>query len=474
MYVCGPTVYGDAHIGHAKAYITFDVVHRYLEYSGNKVRYVQNITDVGHLVGDGDVGEDKIGKQARLERIEPMEVVETYTRNYFRDMDLLNIIRPDISPRASGHVPEQIELAQQLIEAGYAYASNGNVYFSVASWPGYGKLSRRNLEQLEDGDRLLETSADKRDPRDFAVWRAAAQDHLMQWNSPWGQGFPGWHAECTVMARKYLGLPFDIHGGGLENIFPHNESEIAQSEAAYGGDFARYWILNNMVTIDGIKMGKSLGNSLTVQQVLTGDSPQLSQSYPPLALRFFILSSHYRQTSDFSDEALRSASRGYERLIGTVASVRQALSKLDNGSDKQVGAEFQEVIEQHKQRFLEAMDNDFNTPQALAALFDFNRAVNALINSDQAASYGTLKAIDDTYRTLGGEILGIIPAKISRPGEAASAGFEDELIRVLVDVRAAARTNKDYATSDAIRDQLAEMGITLEDKPDGTVWKVSH
>ncbi|MBI1877136.1 MAG: cysteine--tRNA ligase, partial [Chloroflexi bacterium] len=276
MYVCGPTVYGDSHIGHAKVYITFDVAHRYLEYLGYKVRYVQNITDVGHLVGDGDVGEDKIGQQARLERIEPMEVVESYTRNYFRDMDLLNIIRPDISPRASGHVPEQIELAQILIEKGHAYEANGNVYFSVPSWPTYGKLSRRKVDELEEGARL-EVSADKRDPRDFAVWRAAAPEHLMQWGSPWGQGFPGWHAECTVMARKYLGLPFDIHGGGLENIFPHNESEAAQSEAAYGGEFARYWLLNNMVTIEGIKMGKSMGNSLTIQQAITGDHPQLSQ-----------------------------------------------------------------------------------------------------------------------------------------------------------------------------------------------------
>jgi cysteinyl-tRNA synthetase len=473
MYVCGPTVYGDAHIGHAKAYITFDVVHRYLEYGGNKVRYVQNITDVGHLVGDGDEGEDKIGKQARLERIEPMEVVETYTRNYFRDMDLLNIIRPDISPRASGHIPEQIELAQKLIKQGYAYVSNGNVYFSVSSWPGYGKLSRRKVEQLEDGARL-EVSGDKRDPRDFAVWRAATPGHLMQWNSPWGEGFPGWHAECTVMARKYLGLPFDIHGGGLENIFPHNESEVAQSEAAYGAEFARYWLLNNMVTIEGTKMGKSMGNSLLIQQALTGDHPQLSQPYGPLALRFFILSSHYRQTSDFTDEALKGAARGYERLLGTVTSVRQALSKPLNGGDGQASAEFLDVIEQHQSRFLAAMDNDFNTPQALAALFDFNRAVNTLLNREQGVSQGILEAIDETYRNLGGAILGLIPSEISGQTKALSAGLEEDLIRLLVDIRAAARKNKDYATSDAIRNQLGEMGVMLEDKPDGTVWKISR
>ncbi|MEW5960752.1 MAG: cysteine--tRNA ligase [Chloroflexota bacterium] len=473
MYVCGPTVYGNAHLGHAKVYITFDVIHRYLEYLGYKVRYVQNITDVGHLVGDGDVGEDKVGRQARLERIEPMEIVETYTRNYFRDMDLLNVIRPDISPRASGHVLEQIELAQRLIEKGHAYVNNGNVYFSVGSWPDYGKLSRRKIEELAEGARL-EVSTDKRDPRDFAVWRAAAPDHLMQWNSPWGAGFPGWHAECTVMARKYLGLPFDIHGGGLENIFPHNESEIAQSEAAYGGEFARYWLLNNMVTIDGSKMGKSLGNSLNIQQAITGDHPRLSQGYPPLAIRFFILSSHYRQNTDFSDEALKSATKGYERLLGTVALVRLQLAKA--GGDESPAPEFGTMIEEHQARFLAAMDSDFNTPQALAALFDFNKAVNTLLNSDRPVARGTLAAIDLTYRRLGGDILGLVADELRPVGgqDGLPAGLEEELIRLLVDLRAAARKNKDFATGDAIRDRLAGLGIILEDRPDGTVWKISR
>jgi len=466
MYVCGPTVYGEAHIGHAKVYVTFDVVHRYLEYSGYKVRYVQNITDVGHLVGDGDVGEDKVGRQARLEQIEPMEIVETYTRHYFRDMDLLNVRRPDISPRASGHVPEQIELTQKLIEQGHAYESNGNVYFSVGSWESYGKLSGRKVEDLEEGTRL-EVSGDKRDPRDFAVWRAADPDHLMQWNSPWGQGFPGWHAECTVMARKYLGIPFDIHGGGLENIFPHNESEIAQCEAAYGEEFARYWLLNNMVTIDGTKMGKSLGNSLTVQQAITGDSPKLSHGYAPLAIRFFILSSHYRQNTDFSDDALSSAAKGHERLLGTVGLVRQ---QLDKAAGDTADPAFMDTIEQHKDRFVAAMNNDFNTPQALAALFDFNKAVNSLLNGEAPVSRATLEAIDQTYRTLGGDILGIIPEQITG-GDGDSAGLEDDLIQLLVNLRAAARKNKDFATADAIRNQLADIGVILEDRPDGTTWK---
>ncbi len=468
MYVCGPTVYGDMHIGHAKAYVTFDVVHRYLEHQGYKVRYVQNITDVGHLVGDGDVGEDKIGHQARVEQIEPMEIVETYTRHYFRDADLLNIIRPDISPRASGHVPEQIELAQSLIEKGHAYESNGNVYFSVDSWPAYGKLSRRKIDELEEGARL-DVASDKRDPRDFAVWRAATPGHLMRWNSPWGSGFPGWHAECTVMARKYLGLPFDIHGGGLENIFPHNESEIAQCEAAYGQDFARYWLLNNLVTIDGTKMGKSLGNSLYVQEAITGDSPKLSQGYGPLAIRFFILSSHYRQTTDFSDEALKGASKGYERLLSAVALVRQQLAKAEDQGESD--EEFLRSLDQHKRQFIEAMDNDFNTPQALATLFDFNKKVNTLLNSGQAVAKSTLEAIDQTYRELGGDVLGLIPDDVTGGDQAHD--LEDELIGILVDIRTAARKNKDFATSDAIRDRLADIGVVLEDRPDGTVWKVS-
>jgi cysteinyl-tRNA synthetase len=469
MYVCGPTVYGDSHLGHAKVYITFDVVHRYFEYLGYKVRYVQNITDVGHLVGDGDEGEDKIGRQARLERIEPMEVVESYTYKYFRDMDTLNIIRPDISPRASGHVPEQIELTQTLIEKGHAYASAGNVYFSVPSWPAYGKLSRRKIDELAEGARL-EVAEEKRDPRDFAVWRAATPGHLMQWNSPWGAGFPGWHAECTVMARKYLGLPFDIHGGGLENIFPHNESEVAQCEAAYGNEFARYWLLNNMVTLNGVKMSKSLGNSLTIQQLLTGTHTLLSQPYSPMALRYFILSSHYRQNSDFTDEALSGAARGYERLAGTVLLTRQKLARVAEG-DETLPPDLQTIIEQTHQRFLAAMDHDFNTPQALAALFDFNRAVNTLLNSDRAISTGTLRAIDQTYRVLGGEILGLLPEEIS-PGGQQHANLEQELIQILVDLRTAARQQKDFATADTIRNRLTEIGVILEDRPDGATWKI--
>lgn len=471
MYVCGPTVWGDAHLGHAKTYIFFDVLHRYLEYLGYRVRYVQNITDVGHLTDDADEGEDKVGRRARLERLEPMEIVETYTRNYFRDMDILNVRRPDISPRASGHVPEQVELAQMLIDKGYAYESNGSVFFSVRDWPAYGKLSGRKPDELDAarGGRLA-VNPDKKDPRDFAVWRAATPDHLMQWNSPWGAGFPGWHAECTVMARKYLGLPFDIHGGGLENIFPHNESEIAQSEAAYGDSFARYWILSNMLTVNGTKMGKSLGNFITIQQALNGDHPALSQGYSPQAIRFLILSSHYRSTTDFTDESLQGAARGYERLVSAVTLVRYQLRSVAVDAAEAADESVLDGLAQHRERFLAAMNDDFNTPQAIATLFDLNKVVNTLLNSGQPVNGSTLRAIDDAYRALGGEVLGLIPEELTSNGRAA---LEGDLIQILIDLRASARRNKDWGTADAIRDRLAEIGVILEDRADGTVWKVA-
>jgi cysteinyl-tRNA synthetase len=460
MYVCGPTVYGHAHVGHAKVYITFDVVHRYLEYLGNRVRYVQNITDVGHLTDDADEGEDKISRQAKRERTEPMEIVEYYTRSFFEDMDALNVLRPDIAPRASGHVPEQIELARILIEKGYAYESNGSVFFSVPDWPSYGKLSGRKIDELEEGARL-EVNPDKRDPRDFAVWRAATPGHIMRWKSPWGEGFPGWHAECSVMSKKYLGLPFDIHGGGLENIFPHNESEIAQSEAAYGLEFARYWLLNNMVTVNGVKMGKSLGNFTTIKDALSRHSP--------MTIRFFILNSHYRSPIDFTEEALEAAGRGHERLMSAITLTRQLLAEADPAEAPDPG--FVGVIDEHRARFLAAMDDDFNTPQALAVLFDFNREVNSLLNQGQPPSAGTLKAIDDLYRELADGILGIVSDSLEAQP---SAGLEGELISLIADLRAEARTRKDWKTADLIRDRLGEIGVVLEDRPEGTTWRLKR
>jgi cysteinyl-tRNA synthetase len=461
MYVCGPTVYGHAHIGHAKAYITFDVLHRYLEHLGYRVRYVQNITDVGHLSDDADEGVDKIAQQARRERQQPMEIVEAYTHSYFEDMDRLNVRRPDISPRASGHVPEQIELAETLIEKGIAYESNGSVFFSVASWPAYGKLSGRKVEDQEQGARL-EVNPDKRDPRDFAVWRAAAPEHIMQWRSPWGPGYPGWHAECTVMARKYLGLPFDIHGGGLENIFPHNESEVAQCEAAYGAEFARYWVLNNMVTVNGTKMGKSLGNFTTIKDAL--------QRHEPTTIRFFILSGHYRSNTDYSNTALDGAAKGYERLTGTVRLVRERLAKAQDDTNSQARDDdgLATAIEEHRARFLTAMDDDLNTPQALAVLFDLNKMVNTLLNSGQPVGRAALGAIDAAYRTLGGDILGLIPDELPQAG----AALDSALMSILIDLRAQARQDKDWAAADMIRRRLAEIGVSIEDRPEGTAWRV--
>ena len=430
---------------------------RYLRYLGYKVRYVQNITDVGHLTDDADEGEDKIGRKARLEQLQPMEVVEYYTRSYFEDMDALNVTRAEISPRASGHVPEQIELAQTLIEKGYAYEANESVFFSVESFSEYGKLSRRKVEELEEGARV-QVNPDKRHPADFAVWRAAPPGHLMRWKSPWGEGYPGWHAECSVMAAKYLGLPFDIHGGGLENIFPHNESEIAQSEAAYSLEFARYWLLNNMVTVDGVKMGKSLGNFVTIKDAL--------QRHEPMTIRFFILSSHYRSPTDFSEAALEAAGKGLERLYGAVGLVRDRLATAEGGGSD---AAFQQVLDEHKARFIEAMDDDFNTPQALAALFDLNKEVNTLLNSGEPVSRAMLEAIDGLYRELGGDVLGIIPDQLP---EEAGAGLEDALVQILIDLRQEFRQAKDWAKSDAIRERLAEVRIALEDGPDGTRWRL--
>jgi len=358
MYVCGPTVYEDAHLGHGKTYVNFDTIVRYLRYLGYKVRYVQNITDVGHLL---DSGEDRILKGVARERVEPMELVETYTRRYFEDMDTLNVLRPDISPRASGHIPEQIELIKVLIEKGYAYEASGSVYFDVAKWPEYGKLSGRRVEELMEGARV-EVSPDKRHPADFALWRRAEPEHIMRWPSPWGWGFPGWHAECSAMSTKYLGQPFDIHGGGMENKFPHHDCEIAQSEAATGVPFCRYWLHNGMLMIKGEEMHKSLGNFVTLREAF--------ENYPPLAIRFFFLSGHYRSPLDLSDTALQAASKGLERLYGTVQAVRDRLSWAESGD---LDETFAAKLTEHKRRFLEGMDDDFNTASAIGALFDLNK-----------------------------------------------------------------------------------------------------
>ncbi len=459
VYVCGPTVYGDAHIGHAKSYISFDIVVRYLRYLGYKVRYVQNITDVGHLTDDADEGEDKIARRARLEQVHPLALAETYTRRYFADMDALNVLRPDISPRASGHIPEQIALTERLIKTGHAYVVNGNVYFDVSTFPEYGKLSRRRVEASESGTRV-EVRGEKRTPADFALWKRAEPGHILQWPSPWGMGYPGWHIECSVMSQKYLGDTFDIHGGGMENMFPHHEDEIAQSEAAGGKLFAKYWLHNNMVTVNGQKMGKSLGNFTTVQQIV--------DRYDPLVLRFVILQGHYRRPFDYSDDSLGAGKTGYERLVNAVKAIRAAMAKAADGQASEAGRKLDEDIEA---RFRQAMDDDFGVSEALAVLFDLVTEANKMARQD-GVSRGDLEIVDNLFRRLGGDVLGIVRDKYEDAAAAGAAGLDAKLVELMIQLRKEAREAKDFGLSDRIRDRLAEIGVKLTDTREGTTWTV--
>lgn len=455
MYVCGPTVYNDAHLGHGKTYVNFDTVVRYFRYLGFRVLYVQNITDVGHLL---DTGEDRMLKGAQREQMQPMQLAELYTRRYFRDMDRLNVTRPDISPRASGHIPEMIELIQKLLQDGYAYGANGSVYFSVRKLESYGKLSGRRQEELEAGARV-QVLDEKRDPADFALWKRAAPEHIMRWNSPWGEGFPGWHVECSVMSTKYLGQPFDIHGGGVENKFPHHESEIAQSEAATGLPFARYWLHNGMLMIRGEEMHKSLGNYITLERAF--------ERWDPMVLRFFILLSHYRGPLDVNDEALDGAGRGLERLLGAIRTVRRRMPTAPEG---EAAPELLALLDRGRQQFEESMDDDFSTPGAIAALFDLTRETNTLLSAAQPLSKGTLQAIDGLYSRLAGDVLGVIPEELEQD---AGAGLSAELVGLLIEMRSRLRQAKQWALADEIRGRLVALGVHLQDGPEGTTWTFS-
>ncbi|MGD1044339.1 MAG: cysteine--tRNA ligase [Bacteroidota bacterium] len=457
IYVCGPTVYSDSHIGHAKSYISFDVIVRYLRYLGNKVLYIQNITDVGHLTDDADEGEDKLVKQARLDRVHPMQIAEKITQSYFEDMDKLGIVRPDISPRASGHIIEQIEIVKQLLAKNYAYEVNGSVYYDVQKFTNYGKLSGRVLEESVEGTRV-ESRSEKRHPADFALWKKAESGHIMRWPSPWGEGFPGWHIECSAMSMKYLGETFDIHGGGMDNQFPHHECEIAQSEAATGKPFVKYWIHNNLVTVNGKKMSKSLGNFVTLKDAY--------KKYDPLVVRFFILQSHYRSTLDFSDEALQGANTGYDKLLNTIRNLREELKKAES-EQRTNGAQLD--ISSHKKHFLEAMDDDFNAPLAIGVLFDLARETNQSLNSEQKLSIDTLKQIHQLFMELGGEVLGIIPEQVSI--KKAGENIESQLIDILIKARHRAKRESAWWVADLIRKELEAIGIRLEDKKDGTAWR---
>ncbi|MCS6836391.1 MAG: cysteine--tRNA ligase [Anaerolineae bacterium] len=455
MYVCGPTVYDHAHLGHAKTYVSFDVIVRYLRHSGYEVLYVQNLTDVGHML---ETGEDRILKQARQLQAKPMQVVETYARSYFEDMDALGVQRPDISPRASAHIPEQIKMIETLIAKGHAYVVDGSVYFDVTTDPDYGKLSNRKVEEQEEGARVR-VRDEKRHPEDFALWKRAEEEHILRWDSPWGEGFPGWHIECSAMAKKYLGETFDIHGGGIDNIYPHNENEIAQSECANDAPFARYWLLVGSLTVDGIKMSKSLGNFVRIKDALA--------KYRPEVLRMFAISAQYTNPVDYSEESLTAIKSGWERLMNALRLTRRQMNLAPHSDDANA---FLATVEATRRAFLENMDDDFNTPRAIANLQDFTREVNGLLNSGQAVGLPVLQAIESAYAELGGAILGIIPAHDG--SDSRSAEREEGLIRLLIQLRAQARANKNYAEADRLRDELARLGIILEDRPDGTIWKL--
>ncbi len=465
MYVCGPTVYGHAHLGHAKSYVSFDILVRYLRYLGYNVTYVQNITDVGHLTDDADEGEDKIGKAAKEEHKHPMALAEAYTRSFFEDMDKLNCVRPDISPRASGHIIEQIELVKTLVEKGYAYEVDGSVYFDVSKFEEYGKLSGRNTEEMIAGARV-DVSPDKKNAVDFALWKKAEPNHIMQWPSPWGMGYPGWHLECSVMAMKYLGATIDIHGGGLENQFPHHECEIAQSEAANGVQFVRYWIHNNMVTVDGQKMGKSLNNFINLKQAFSGGHERLSRYYDPMAVRQLILNSHYRSPLDFSDPALFAAQSGYEKIAEAVKAVRK---KAKTAAEGEADEAVLEELEQLRQKFEEAMNDDLNTSVALSVIFELVRAANRLLEGS-GVTVATLNAVNGAFSKLGGDVLGVVLDQYPETG-AVDDMRVDKVVELLIDQRAQARKNKNFARADELRDQLNEAGVLLEDTPDGTSWR---
>jgi len=460
MYVCGPTVYGEGHLGHARPAITFDLVFRYLRHLGYKVRYVRNITDVGHLENDADTGEDKIAKKARLEQLEPMEVAQNYINSYHHTMHQLNVCDPSIEPLASGHIIEQIEMVEKIIKNGYAYLSQGSVYFDVEKYNSlhhYGILSGRKLEDLVANTRTLEGQQEKHNPADFALWKKANPEHIMRWKSPWSEGFPGWHMECSAMGAKYLGLPFDIHGGGMDLKFPHHESEIAQAVAAENTQPVKYWMHNNMVTINGQKMGKSLGNFITLNEFFTGKHPALEMAYAPMTIRFFILQAHYRSELDFSNEALQASEKGMKRLI-------TALETLKNLSPSETN---QVDVSSIKNRFYEAINDDFNTPVLLAHMYDGVRIINSIRDGKttiDAENLGFLQSLYDTFVT---EILGL---HIESIGSSGDEKMLDKLMQMVIELRKEAREKKDWNTSDKIRDDLKKAGIQIKDTRDGAEW----
>lgn len=467
MYVCGPTVYGDPHLGHARPSITFDILFRYLQHIGYKVRYVRNITDVGHLEHDADDGDDKIAKKARLEQLEPMEIAQFYTNRYHDAMRALNVLPPSIEPRATGHIIEQEELVKEIMANGYAYESNGSIYFDVAKYDKdhrYGVLSGRNLTDMINNSRELNGVGEKRNQVDFALWKKAMPEHIMRWPSPWSDGFPGWHCECTAMGRKYLGKHFDIHGGGMDLVFPHHECEIAQAVASQGEEMVKYWMHNNMITINGQKMGKSLNNFITLEQFFTGNHETLQQAYSPMTIRFFILSAHYRGTVDFSNEALQAAQKGYERLMNAIEDLKriQTAATSEENTKKFVAA--------LRQKCYDAMNDDLMTPAVISNLFEACHIVNLLIDHKAQISEEDLKELSETMRLFAFDILGLVNERGAN-NDAREAAY-GKVVDMVLDLRAKAKANKDWAVSDQIRDALAEAGFQVKDTKDGVTWKL--
>ena len=478
MYVCGPTVYGDAHLGHARPAITFDILYRYLQHLGYKVRYVRNITDVGHLEHDADEGEDKIAKKARLEQVEPMEIAGYYTRRFNSAMEKLNVLPPSIEPHATGHIIEQQQLVRQILDRGYAYVSNGSVYFDIEKYNKdykYGILSGRSLENIKDASRdTLAGVGEKKNQADFALWKQAQPQHIMRW--PWlmgtfnhdgvcdtiGEGFPGWHCECTAMGRKYLGEEFDIHGGGMDLVFPHHECEIAQAQAAMGHQAVHYWMHNNMITINGQKMGKSYNNFITLDQFFTGNHELLTKPFSPMTIRFFILSAHYRGTVDFSSEALEAAEKGMARLMQGLKDLKRI--QPAKGSSPEVT----KYVSELEGQLYDAMNDDLQTPIVISLLFEACHQVNLLVDRKQKISAADLEQLSEVMHLWTEDILGLTDCN----GQQAAGGAMEKVMQMVLDIRAKAKADKDWATSDKIRDDLNAAGVIVKDTPDGAVWEI--
>ena len=461
MYVCGPTVYGDPHLGHARPGITFDIVFRYFNHCKYNVRYVRNITDAGHLENDADEGEDKISKKARLEQLEPMEIVQFYTLRYHKAMQALNCLAPSIEPRATGHIIEQIEMVKQILKNGFAYEINGSVYLDVnkynETYP-YGILSGRNIEDTLEGTRELDGQSEKKSPVDFAIWKKASPEHIMRWPSPWGEGFPGWHMECSAMSEKYLGKTFDIHGGGLDLVFPHHEAEIAQSNACNNCSPVNYWMHNNMITVNGKKMGKSLGNFITLEEFFTGNHSKLEKSYSPMTIRFFILQAHYRSTIDFGNEALQGAEKGVSKLMSAMETLQKIVPSKSSTYN----------VSELESKCYSAMDDDFNTPILIAHLFDGVRIINSVKDGKESLSSSDLEKLKTLFNTFVTDILGLISAKNNTSND-----LTNEVMDLVLKLRDNAKSSKDFTTADLIREELNKLNIQVNDSRDGSNWKLN-